>query len=106
MVWFNVSEGYGFIHRDDKDSDVFVHHTDITKNNPNKYFRLLAQGEAVQFDVVMSTKNIPQATNVKEPNFRPVQGSKYAPDRWPSFNQRFNRQQRPQQKCYLVSDQC
>ena len=104
VVWFNVKKGYGFIHCDNKDSDVFVHHTEITKNNPNKFLRSLAQGEAVEFDVVMSERNLPQAVNVTGPNNKPDKGSKYAQDRWPSYNQRVNRQQRPQQKCYFVND--
>ena len=106
VVWYNVHKDYGFIHRDDKDSDIFVHHTNITKNNPNKLLRSLSQGKVVQFDVVMSIKNLPQAVNVTGPNNKPVKGYKYSQDRWPSYNQRFNRQQRPQQKCYMVNDYC
>ena len=44
VVWFNVNKGYDFIHSDDNDSDIFVHHTDITRNKPNKYLRSLRQG--------------------------------------------------------------
>ena len=106
VVWFNVNKGYGFIHSDDNDRDIFVHHTDITRNNPNKCLRSLRQGETVQFDVAMSKNNTPQATNVTGPNFRPVQGSKYVPDRWPSYNMRFIRHQNPQQTCYLANDYC
>ena len=80
---FNVDKGFGFIHRDDKDSDIFVHHSEIIKNNPNKLLRSLAQGKIVQFDVVMSIKI--QALNVTGPSSRAVQGSKYSPDRWPSL---------------------
>ena len=35
---------------------IFIHHTDITKNNPKKFFRTLAQGEIVQFDVLITVK--------------------------------------------------
>ena len=80
-MWFNVKKGYGFIYCDNKDSYVFVHHTEITKNNPNKFLRSLAQGEAVQFDVIMSERNLPQAVNVTGPKNKPVKGCKYAQDR-------------------------
>ena len=86
MIRFNLCKSHGFIHRDNKDIETFVHHTNITKTNPNKLLRLLALVEVVQFDEAMSLKNMPQAVNVTGPNKKPIQGSKYSQDRWPSYN--------------------
>ena len=74
-MWFNVHKFFGFIDCDDKERDIFVHHTYITKNKPNKLLRSLAQGDIVQFDVV-SIKNMPQAAKVIHPNNKTVKGLK------------------------------
>ena len=84
MKCFDVRSG--FTHYDDKDIFIFVHYTYTSKNNANKLLRLLALGEVVQFDEAMSLKNMPQAVNVTGPNKKPIQGSKYSQDRWPSYN--------------------
>ena len=52
---FNVRKSYGFFHRNDQDTNIFVQ-TAITIVNLNKILRSLAQGEVVQFDIVMGIK--------------------------------------------------
>jgi CspA family cold shock protein len=58
VIWFNKVKGYGFIARSGG-PDVFVHYTAIVA----KGYRALAEGDAVEFEVVEGTQG-PQATNV------------------------------------------
>ena len=39
VKWFNGKKGYGFIEREDKEKDVFVHHTAVCEAGL-KYFLL------------------------------------------------------------------
>jgi cold shock protein len=58
VKWFNDSKGYGFIeHQDGK--DLFVHFSSIKMEG----YKSLAQGEAVEFDMVDGPKG-PAAENV------------------------------------------
>jgi CspA family cold shock protein len=58
VKWFNDAKGFGFITREEG-GDVFVHFGDIQEHG----FKSLAEGQAVQFDVVDSPKGL-KASNV------------------------------------------
>ncbi len=59
VKWFNDAKGYGFITMDDEEKDCFVHYSAIQGDG----FRSLAEGDRVQFDMVMGQKG-PSAENV------------------------------------------
>ncbi|HAM39174.1 MAG: cold-shock protein [Elusimicrobia bacterium RIFOXYC2_FULL_34_12] len=61
VKWFNDSKGYGFLSKEDGSGDVFVHFSSIGGEG----FKSLAEGDAVEFDVVESDKG-PKAANVKK----------------------------------------
>jgi CspA family cold shock protein len=60
VKWFNDAKGFGFI-TPESGPDVFVHHTAIVSDG----FRSLAEGEAVEYDVVQGPKGL-QAANVRK----------------------------------------
>lgn len=60
VKWFNEKKGYGFV-TPDEGSDAFVHHSSIKMEG----FKTLAEGDAVEFDVVAGEKG-PKAENVRK----------------------------------------
>ena len=58
VKWFNNQKGYGFI-SDEQGNDVFVHFSALQMDG----FKVLDEGEEVEFDVVNGEKG-PQASNV------------------------------------------
>merc|ERR1719251_621865 len=67
---FNSAKGFGFIACDDGSGDVFVHQTEIYSEG----FRSLAEGEKLEFDVVVQDDGRRKAVNVTGPNGATVKG--------------------------------
>jgi len=61
VKWFNDAKGYGFIKRDDKEKDVYVHFSAV-QNSGLKY---LKKGEQLTFEVEYSDKG-PSAVNLQK----------------------------------------
>ena len=60
VKWFNGKKGFGFIEREDKEKDVFVHTSAVRDAGMNS----LEEGQEVTFDVEDGPKG-PNATNIK-----------------------------------------
>lgn len=54
VKWFNDAKGYGFLRLDGQDQDIFVHYSAVQAEG----FRSLAEGEAVEFEVVEGPKGL------------------------------------------------
>ncbi len=59
VKWFNEGKGFGFIEREDG-KDVFVHFSAI---QGEEGFKTLAEGDAVEFEVIEDEKGL-KAQNV------------------------------------------
>ena len=60
VKWFNQSKGFGFIEREDKEKDVFVHVSAVQDAG----MKGLEDGQALTFDVEDSPKG-PNAVNLQ-----------------------------------------
>ena len=60
VKWFNSTKGFGFIEREDKEKDVFVHVSAVRDAGMNG----LDEGQALTFEVEDGPKG-PNATNLK-----------------------------------------
>ena len=60
VKWFNPTKGFGFIEREDKEKDVFVHISAVRDAGMNG----LDEGQALTFEVEDGPKG-PNATNLK-----------------------------------------
>ena len=61
IKWFNGTKRFGFIARDDKEKDVFIHISALRKSGLTR----LDEGQAVTFEVAEGPKGL-NAINVKK----------------------------------------
>jgi CspA family cold shock protein len=61
VKWFNDQKGFGFITPEDGSQDVFAHYSEIKADG----FKSLAEGDAVEFEIVKSDKG-PKAANIRK----------------------------------------
>ena len=61
VKWFNGTKGYGFIEREDKEKDVFVHSSAVREAG----LKYLNEGDELTFEVE-STKKVLQQLNCRK----------------------------------------
>ena len=61
VKWFNGKKGYGFVEREDKEKDVFVHASAVREAG----LRFLNEGDLLEFEVESGDKG-PSAVNLKK----------------------------------------
>ena len=61
VKWFNGTEGYGFIEREDKEKDVFVHSSAVREAG----LKYLNEGDELTFEVE-STEKGPSAVKLQK----------------------------------------
>ena len=61
VKWFNSTKGFGFIEREDKEKDVFVHISAIRSAGMNG----LDEGQAITFEIEEGPKG-PNAINLQK----------------------------------------
>ena len=61
VKWFNSKKGYGFIEREDKEKDVFVHASAVRGAG----LKFLNEGDEITFEISEGEKG-PSAINLKK----------------------------------------
>ena len=62
VKWFNPSKGFGFIEREDKEKDVFVHITAVKEAGIQKLF----ENDKLEFELSEDSGKGPSAINLKK----------------------------------------
>ncbi len=52
VKWFNPSKGYGFVERDDKEKDVFIHISAVKEAGISKLF----ENDKIEFELIDGPK--------------------------------------------------
>ena len=61
IKWYNSKKGYGFVERDDKEKDVFIHATAVIEAG----LRFLNENDAISFEIEDGPKG-PSAVKIKK----------------------------------------
>ena len=62
VKWFSPTKGFGFIERDDKEKDVFIHASAIKAAG----LRYINEGDKIEFELSEDSGRGPSAINIKK----------------------------------------
>ena len=62
VKWYNGKKGYGFIERDDKEKDAFIHASAVKAAG----LRFLNEGDSLEFELSEDSGTGPSAINIKK----------------------------------------
>ena len=62
IKWYNGKKGYGFIERDDKEKDAFIHASAVKSAG----LRYLNEGDKLEFELSEDSGKGPSAINIKK----------------------------------------